>query len=534
MKISSIPYAQTGYFSSLVHQFLNNDKKLSPFINEPFTHQGIENALKERAAKKLDRTVLHQVLSEQHKNYSKEHNRVAENIELLKLENTFTITTGHQICLASGPLYFIYKLASAINLCQQLAAKYPQYNFVPIYWMATEDHDFEEINHIHLFNKKVEWLSSESGATGKISTTGIESFFTEIEQLLGEKAAVLPFYKQFKLNYTQHATLAEATRAMVMGLFGSYGLLTIDADNAELKHLFKSIIVDDITQQHSFNLVEQTSVKMTEQLGIPADKIQVKPRPINFFYLENQSRKRIVKEHNKYQVLNTEITFTEEALKAEINQHPERFSPNVIMRPVYQECILPNLAYIGGGGELAYWFELKEVFDYYKVFYPILILRNSFLWMDKKQVKQLHQFNLEVADVFKPLEQLIEKIMQHLGVEVIDLEKQVTELNAVYEQIKKLATTIDSTLVASADAAKTKAKKGIEHLTAKLNKAQKAKHEVAINQIKRIKENLFPHNGLQERYDNILWLQSKFGNDVIDELVKAANPFEGFQILEEE
>ncbi len=319
--------------------------------------------------------------------------------------------------MATGPLYFIYKIASAINLCNKLKKRHPQYNFVPVYWMATEDHDFEEINHIHIFNKKITWAKEVEGATGRISTAAIEPFFDEIKVLLGDKINDVHYFASF-LNAYQHETnLADATRNLVLNLFANKGLLVLDADTAILKQNFKDIIKKDILGQVSHTAVTKTIKELVDQNLIKEEKIQVKPRNINFFYLKDKLRKRITLEDDIYKVLETEITFTEAQLLAEIEQFPSRFSPNVIMRPVYQEYILPNLVYIGGAGELAYWFELKGVFDAHQIYFPMLALRNSFLWIDSKQAEKLTQLGVSPAELFDSIEILTAKTLKNIGVE---------------------------------------------------------------------------------------------------------------------
>jgi bacillithiol biosynthesis cysteine-adding enzyme BshC len=522
MTVTKLSLLDTGYFSGLTKAYLNKDQRLTPFYNHYFELENYEKAIEARKNFATNRSALFKVLDEQHASYYSTFPDLENVVASLKDNHTFTITTGHQLCLATGPLYFIYKIASAINLSKKLKLKYPQYNFVPVYWMASEDHDFEEINHIHLFNKKITWNAATSGATGRISNSGVETFMNDIKEILGDKINSTNFFDIIHDAYQKHSNLAEATKHLVLHLFGEHKLLVLDADSKLLKNEFKEIIKEDILGQVSNKAVLESINQIVSTGLVKEEKIQVKPRNINFFYLKDKFRKRITLEDHIYKVLETEITFTEAQLLQEIDEFPERFSPNVIMRPVYQEFILPNLVYIGGAGELSYWFELKKVFDRHQVFYPMLALRNSFLWIDNKQSEKLTQLGISTAEVFDSIEILTAKTLKNIGVEELLLNDEAAMTHQLFEQIKTKIAAIDATLGATAEGEKMKVLKSIEMLAQKAAKAQKNKHDISINQLKKIKDNLFPEGGLQERYENILWLNLKFGNNIIDQLIELA------------
>jgi bacillithiol biosynthesis cysteine-adding enzyme BshC len=523
INVSKIPLLDTGYFNGLTKSYIENDENLKPFYKHYFAIENFEKAIEERKKFNIDRTALIQVLKQQHEAYFNQFPSIEPTINLLQDEQTFTITTGHQICLATGPLYFIYKIASAINLCVNLKKLYPAYHFVPVYWMATEDHDFEEINHIHIFNKKITWNKQFEGATGRISTAEIKEFLEEIKLLLGEKVSSVSFFNDVVNAYQNSSNLAEATRNLVLSLFKDKNLLVLDADDIRLKDTFKEIIKRDIEAEISFSAVSNSIQQLVEKNLIKEEKIQVKPRKINFFYLKDNLRKRITKESNIYKVLDTEITFTPEELLHEIDNFPDRFSPNVIMRPVYQELILPNLTYIGGAGELSYWFELKGVFDAHQVHFPMLALRNSFLWIDNKQSEKLLQLGITLPELFGTIENLSAKVLKNIGVEELQMKEEEAMVHLLFNQLKAKIEAIEGTLAATVEAEKMKALKSIEMLVQKATKAQKSKHDISINQIKKIKESLFPEGGLQERYENILWLNLKFGDDLIEHLIELAS-----------
>ena len=180
-----IPYQETNKFSELVVDYVNKSSDLDSFISYFPSLYNFKKQIEDKAAHQIDRETLASVLESQNSIISLS-DLSKENIRLLRYNNAFTITTGHQLCLFMGPLYFIYKIISAINLTEQLKDKYPENSFVPIFWMASEDHDFEEINHIHLFGRKIEWDSKQSGAVGRMRLNGIDTLLKELESVLGK------------------------------------------------------------------------------------------------------------------------------------------------------------------------------------------------------------------------------------------------------------------------------------------------------------------------------------------------------------
>jgi len=346
----------------LICDYLDGKPELKSFYNR---FPRLENFKAQINQKELsfsteNRKVLVSVLKSQYENIESSH-ITNQHIDSLKSENTFTITTGHQLNLFTGPLYFLYKIVSAINLSNELKTKYPEYNFVPVYWMATEDHDFDEINYFNFKGKKFQWNRDASGAVGELSMEGLDAVLDLFSQDLGSGTHAEDLKTLFREAYLDHDNLADATRFLANALFKDYGLVIVDANDSDLKRLFIPQMETELQNQTSFDAVSKTNEALS---SISKDyKIQVNPREINLFYLTKNLRERIVFQDAVYQVLNTNITWSKSEIEKELLAHPERFSPNVIMRPLYQEVILPNLCYIGGGGELAYWMQLKDYFE---------------------------------------------------------------------------------------------------------------------------------------------------------------------------
>ncbi len=521
MNKQTIPYSQTTFFSSLINDYLANNEKLHPFINHNCSLQAFADAIAERKQTKVNRDLLTKQLHHQYKDLPLS-DAVKTNIEQLKNPNCFTITTGHQLNLFTGPLYFIYKIISAINLAKTLKATYPENDFVPVYWMATEDHDFEEINHFSLLGKKISIPKTQEGAVGKMKLTNVDLVLQEIKTALEGRNGAEKIIELFEKYYTADKTFTQATRAIVNHLFGKNGLVIIDGDDAALKQTMIPYFESELLTQQNADLVEKT----TEQLNKLGYKSQVTPRAVNIFYLDEQLRERIVFENDKYKVLNTNLEFSQTEILEELKKYPEKFSPNVVMRPLYQEVILPNLAYIGGGGELAYWFQLKAMFDVSHVFFPTLILRNSVLLVDGGSAKKISKLNLSTQQLFLETEELIKTYLKENATVSLDLNEEEKRIKTSFSNIGLKAAQIDASLEAMVKAELQKSLKSIENIAARLVKAEKQKEEVAVNQIKSIKEKLFPNGGLQERQDNLSMLLLFYGEQFIDELFTHLNPLD--------
>ncbi len=519
--VCKIPYNQTNYFSKTVLDYLSQSEEITPFYNHFPTIEIFGKQLKSKSEfSQKKRKILVKVLQEQYKNCAVSEKTKA-NIELLLQSNTFTITTGHQLNLFTGPLYFLYKIISAINLAEDLKKEYPKYNFVPIYWMATEDHDFDEINFFNFKNKKIQWNCSSKGAVGELPTEGLEKVFLEFAKLLNLGKNANYIKKLFQKTYIQHTNLAETTRFLANELFKEYGLVILDANNSDLKREFSPYIKTELTKQVAYKEVGKTIKSLENNY-----KIQVNPREINLFYIQKNLRERIIYESDTYKILNTNIQFSELEILQELERFPERFSPNVIMRPLYQEVILPNLCYIGGGGELAYWLELKSYFQSVNVTFPILLLRNSALLISKKQNSKLQKLNISIADLFlNQTELIVKKIKEKSNLE-LDFSKQKKFLSKQFSNLKELAKKTDKSFIGAVLAQEKKQLKGLEKLEKRLLKAEKRKNTDLVNRIISLQNELFPKQSLQERNANFSEFYLEFGDNLIDKLKENLEPLD--------
>ena len=509
----NIPYQSTGFFSKLAIDYVDKAHELQPLLSFAPTLDGIKKAIEERKKYPTNRKAVVQILKEQYQTIAVA-DKVKANIDALLLENTFTITTAHQPNIFTGHLYFVYKILHTVKLAEAFKKQLPENNFVPVYYMGSEDADLEELGHVFVNGKKYEWQTNQTGAVGRMKVD--KELIKLIDGIAGQVlihsfgAAIINTIKDC---YQEGVTIEQATFKLVNELFKDFGVLVILPDNGALKKLFIPVVEKELNEMFSHRAVAATVA------AFPATyKVQTSGRELNLFYLKDNRRDRIEEEGAKYKIHDTAVVFTKDEIIEELHQYPERFSANVILRPVFQELILPNIAFVGGGGEIAYWLELKKVFEAVKVPYPVLVLRNSFLIVPKIAVERMQRLNLTINDLFKKENDLINELVKKESNLQLELQNEKKTLNDIYANLQIIAGAVDSTLVKHTAALQAKAAKKIIDLEKKMLKAEKRKFEAQQRQLHKLKMELFPNNNLQERIENIIPFYAIWGDDFIKSL----------------
>lgn len=513
--LKEIDLHKTGLLPPLVSGYLNNKETLKPLYRFPFSFDAFADVIKEKQKDETNRSLLVEVLKGQYTELS--HSAPVDgNIESLLSNKTFTVVAAHQPCLFMGPLFNIYKIACAVNLAGQLKKAFPEYHFVPVFWMGSEDHDIEELNHTYISGKKFEWKDAGTGAVGRLSTENIAQVIEELKSF-PVSADILSILES---GLKKFKTFGGFTQNFVHEIFKEHGLVVLDQDDKRFKHSFSDIIKEEITGFTACSVLKPTLDLLERDY-----KVQAKPRDINFFYLGDSYRERILYNSltQKYEVKDKGIFFTGDEIGAEIDSYPEKFSPNVIYRPVYQEYILPNLAFIGGAGELSYWLELEALFDHYQVNFPMLVLRTSMAIVNPALPKKLDKLNIGFEELFGDIEQLIVRYVKDNMEHDIQLSDEKGKLEAIFDAISLKAEAADVTLKQSVASEKQKALASIENMEGKMLKAEKRKQETAVTQIRNAHAALFPENEPQERRESFL---SFCGPGFINEIVALANAFD--------
>ena len=524
-----ISYSNTNYFSKIITDYIAGSELLKPFYAQPVSLQGIKKTIEARKLFATDRKLLVDVL-QKHYAAANPTPQQLQNIQLLANSNSFTVTTAHQPNIFTGHLYFIYKILHTIKLCEMLKAEMPENDFVPVYYMGSEDADLEELGHIYINGVKHEWKTNQHGAVGRMK---VDKALVQLLDVVEGEIAVHPFGKeiidQMKTCYVEGTTIEQATFQLVNALFGDYGLIILLPDDADYKRAFIPVVKKELKEQFSHSIVEATAAEFPKQY-----KVQASGRELNMFYLKDDRRDRIERSANLFKVIDTGISFTEPEILQELEAHPERFSANVILRPVFQEMILPNIAFIGGGAEVSYWMELKEVFAALQVPFPVLVLRNSFLLVEKSYGLKINSLGFNVIDLFKPENDLMNVLVKRDSQVQLNLEKERTSIKAFYAGLKNTAGAVDITLQPHTAALEKLALRKIDALEKKMLRAEKKKFEAQQRQLHKLKAQLFPQDSLQERIENLMPFYAKWGKDFIKTIYDNSLGLEQeFVILEE-
>jgi bacillithiol biosynthesis cysteine-adding enzyme BshC len=537
---TQISYRSTGLFSALINDYIETKGTAQSFVNYAATKEGYKKAIEQRASFPTNRKVLVEVLQNQYTQLAKDVNDanvlnnnnnnalnnslnnkeafklVNDNVSLLLKENTFTVTTAHQPNIFTGPLYFFYKILHTIQLAAELKKQFPQHNFVPVYYMGSEDADLQEVGSYNLAGEAYQWNTKQKGAIGRMK---VDDELIKLLQNLEGYWLVQPAGKEalevLKQAYQKGKTISEATLHLLHAYFGKYGLVVLQPDNAQLKAVFVDVMEKELRTGFSQKAIQPTKEKLASTYHVQSDG-----RDLNLFYLKENTRARIDKQGASYIVVDTEMRFTEEEIVKELHAHPDRFSPNVILRGVYQETILPGITFIGGGGELAYWMELKNVFNEVKVHYPILQLRNSFMFMNEKQTAHWNSLGFSLEDLFKPMLELELDYVKNQTKENLALTNHIASLNDLYASIQQDVIKIDTSLGDHAKNLLIQAQKKLALLEKKMIRAEKRKQQTSIDRIKAIKGSLFPKNSLQERVENFSEWVGAYGWDWVEAVLE--------------
>lgn len=487
--------------------YLCSAEALKPFYSYDPTSPDFRKIIADKSVESVDRSLLVQVIREQYASLEL-YPETKQALNRLEQDNSYTITTGHQLVFLGGPLYTTYKVIHTIKLAQYLQSLHPDYHFVPVFWIHTEDHDYEEINHyFRAFDQKMTYPGKFEGKVGQ------HIIGSEITGLLPEH-----FPPYLKNAYQPDKSWAEAYREYMHALFGPYGILMLDADDHRLKATFQEIFNQEITSQVSYHQVSDTTQAL-EEAGYTA---QITPREINLFYAEGQLRNRIISRNGHYEVLDSNISFTQEAILSTIEQWPGYFSPNVSLRPLYQEVILPNLAYIGGWGELSYWLQLKGLFEHYKVNFPLLLPRMSATLFRPLEAQAWNELGFDISDISLSQDQLNKRLVSRFW-QPDTLDQLQQNIIAGFEELENYIHTISPTLPRSVKGQEIKTRNFFHNLEKKIHRVIKNSHGEFF-QLAELKQQIQPDGMKQERILSLAAFPECDPGDLIDQIWERCDP----------
>lgn len=517
MQKLSIPRGDSGWFSEQHLRLVYDQNSFSKYITEPFSKDALVRQIERKSAQfgAESRDNLKKALEAQY-NGHEVSDVVAKNIASLALENTFTITTGHQLSLFTGPLYFVIKILHVVKMCEELNQEHSDYNFVPVYWMATEDHDFEEIQSCSIFNNKITWESDQKGPVGLFDLDGLEEVKAQLHELFknNSEGEVHRF-----IDALNGSNYADAMRNLVNALFGDRGVLIVDGDDPILKAAFEPILRKELESSFAAPQVNAVTTELLKDGG----KDQVMAREINLFYNDKGIRSRIQRGSDGLFADGVGALDLESLLSTS-----QKVSPNVILRPLYQEFVLPNLTYVGGGGEISYWLQLKGVFDAAEVVYPLIQVRNSVVWIDRGTKGKLDKLGAQPTDVFKNEDVWKKEYVQANAGDDLDMSGIDAALSSLKSELSQVILGIDSNKEQFLKAELSRIEKQVDGMKDKAVKFSKGQHDQAMKAIEFVKSRINPNGGLQERSVNFFqFCNTGEVEPVIQALYSGLHPFEG-------
>jgi bacillithiol biosynthesis cysteine-adding enzyme BshC len=523
-----LAYDKTGFFPAIALDYVNREAILRPFYAHEPIRESVTAAIRMKegfAGEK--RKVLVNSLRSQYEGIPMSAASSA-NLDYLLGNTTFTVTTAHQPHILTGPLFSVYKILHVIRLARELREMHPGNRFVPVFFMGSEDADLEELGRVRIGGNPYIWNTNQRGAMGRMRIdVAFGALIAQLEEQMHDSSNGREIVKIFKDAYVPDKTIQQATLELLNALFGKYGLLVLIPDNRAFKEMFRPVMEMEIREKFSNRLVKETLERLE-----PNYKIQAQGREINLFYLLGDSRERIEIRDDLFTVPSLGRNWSQEELILEIGNHPERFSPNVILRGLFQETILPNIVFVGGGSELGYWLGLKSVFSAAGTPFPMLLLRNSFLVMDNICQEILDKLGIRPEEVFESEHALMNRIIAGKSANETVLNGELEKIRSIYQDVFERAVRIDKSLGGNVSALQAKAMAGLEELEKKMLRAEKRKYQAESQLIQNLKTSLFPDGKLQERNENIAGFYESFGPGIIEALLDHSPGFEQeFSIL---
>jgi len=493
-KTMSIDINKVNFYPPLIQDYLNGSLLKNGIVNWEYSKCELRSKIENRSFSSDSRKLLVERLRIQNSGFvltSQEE----DSLIALENESTLTITTGHQLTLLGGPLFFYSKILDVIKLCKEMTTS--QNRIIPVFWMASEDHDFEEISSVNLFGKKLSCPGENKGPVGRIKSEYFNDFLNEVNVVLGDNERFNKIKTSITNSFKEGVNLAEITRLLVRSLFANEGLLIIDGDDLEFKKQLIPIFKQELFEEKAFKSSETQISKIAQTY-----KVQVNPRKINLFYLEDELRVRIERVAGGFKTIDDQYSWSDEEMNDLIESKPEIVSPNVILRPVYQEIVLPNVAYVGGAGEIAYWLELANTFESFNIQFPLPVVRKSYFLIQEKLTEWLDTHELTIGQLFGDVDALINKFTKSISTDIISLDLELTNICKFYEELLLRGKAISPQLEKVVLGEKKRAVSALRNLEKRFLNAEKQKHEVAITKIKNLIHKIFPNGSPMERVDS--------------------------------
>ena len=469
---------------------------------------------------------ISQIISNQYSNINKSETTEG-NIKKLSDKKTLAIVTGQQLGILGGPLYTFYKIITAIKLSRFLSERYNDYNFVPVFWLEGDDHDFNEVRAIKIIDEGNSLLNigykeeieeddaKQSVGHIKFDST-IQDFFDNLDKNLKDTEFKVQLLNELKDFYSEGKSFKEAFKDLIFKYFDEYGLIIFDPQEIEVKRLLKPIFKKEITD---FRLHTEKLVHLSATLE-ELYHAQVKVKPVNLFLNYDGGRHSVEPVDNEFRLRRKRKSFTYDQLLELLENEPDKFSPNVLLRPICQDFLLPTAFYIGGPSEISYFAQIKPLYEFYDIVQPIIYPRSSATILESTIENILEKHSVQINDLFIDVENVKKKIINSVAESSIDamFDGLTNQVETAFDQLKEKLIDLDKTIADSSNRYRDKIFGSINELKSKAEKAQQKKYEVTLRQIDRAAINLFPNSNLQERELNFVYYANKYGEEFIKKI----------------
>jgi bacillithiol biosynthesis cysteine-adding enzyme BshC len=526
--MSSLSFETLG-FSKLFTDFTRNEGLTS--LRFPANSHLFTNAtpLKNIASANKHRSAIQEAIRSTMRSVSLTADQTS-NLERLAQTNALTVITGQQVGFLGGALYTMLKAMSAVQAAQNLTTKHSELQFIPVFWIEDNDHDLDESSVVGILNTQGEaytlrsaWNSADENARERTSVADIR-YDSAVQASIDEAIGTLPssefaheVVELLQQAYTQDTPLTQAFVKVLQYALGETGILFVSAAELRKRGLFKDVVVKEL---ENVGIVQEVVAKASANLTEFGYHAQAQAGSVNLFLHKDGKRHKINAEVSSSVSSSPEIrftagdtTFSASELLAHAAEHPENFSPAVLLRPIVQDAIFPNAAYIAGPGEIAYLAQIKELYTFFGILPTSTLARHSATLLDNRAAQFLEKQGVEPLFMFRKYEDVEKDMMksaenQHVAAA---LEETRTAIDAAYKRLQPLVAAFDPTLDATTDRTKNQSLQGLDDLAGKIRKAQKRMEETTLGKLRKAHSLMFPMNSLQERTLPYLYFAAKYG-----------------------
>lgn len=521
-----LPLSPNG-FSRLFQDYIHNFSKLKHLYASDFhSLENIQRHIEKSQKTNEHRSLLCDILIDQHRQFGCS-DKTLSIVESLRHENTFCVVTGQQVGILGGPLYTLYKAFTAIQLADHLNERFPGYRFIPVFWLEGEDHDFAEINSITLLNQenqpnKIEYLIDGKPLEKNLGAVGELVLDEAWQRCTDQLAKVLPAteFRTSLLNAVRQSYAAGKTlnqsfvhwiSSIISERVGENPIVFISSNDKRIKQTLHPIFLKELQEfpKTSQLVIDQSAVLERDYHA------QIKPKAINLFLFHKGGRYLIEPRDDGFSLKGVRYSPTRDELFKIVDETPEMFSPNVILRTICQDTLLPTVVYVAGPSEIAYFAQLKPVYEYFGVPMPMIYPRASATIVEQKLQTVLEKYELQLVDFFGNRKKLNDRVIDLLSEVNLDtlFNHASGRLDELIGELKFGLDYIDATLTGALETTRSKIESQLHVLKEKAAAAQRRKHEVALQQIDKVLKNIFPNNNFQEREINIVHFMNKYGMD---------------------